>query len=504
MAGPPKTAVVVGAGIGGLVTAGRLAKSGFKVTVVEKNKEDDVGGRMNERLLGGKYRFETGPSLMLLPGVYREAFAALGARLEDHVAEIVRVDPCYSIFFEEDGDVVRLCGDSKMMEAQLEALEPGSYQNYCRYLDAAQANLDAGLPNFIRGKLSISGFDRFIGNVFGGFFPLENHQASTIAMAQLRRWFRTDKLRALMSFQDLYVGLSPYDAPAVFSLLQAIELNEGVYYPRGGFHQIAKGLHKICREELGVNFVFRDEAVQVTVQDRAGGGVRATGVALRSGAQVPADVVVSNVDLPQGEQLLLPAALREGGLLEGKKFSSSVVAFYWALDKRFDQLSHHSVFLSNDYEESWASIFSRNEMPRSGNFYVHAPARTDPSVCPEGHDAIMVLVPCPVLSSASNDGDQGPSFQQQIKNLKQQARDLVLRRFTEAGMTDFESHIVDEFIYSPVEWKARYNLGRGAVFGLAHGLDQLAVFRPGAAHPRVAGLYRVGASARPGNGVPLV
>jgi len=226
---------------------------------------------------------------------------------------------------------------------------------------------------------------------------------------------------------------------------------------------------------------------------------KATGIELSAGETVFADVVVSNADLAYTEEALIPQDAARN--YEQAQYSSSVVAFYWALDRRYTQLSHHSVFLTEDYEESWKAIFTHNRMPGKGNFYVHAPARSDDSVCPEGHDAIMVLVPCPHLRTY----DTNPQFVANEMNiLKEQAKAMVLNQFAQAGMVDFESHILSESTYTPSEWKTRYNLQFGAVFGLSHGLNQLSIFRPSAQHPKIDGLYFTGASTRPGNGVPLV
>ncbi|CBJ25802.1 conserved unknown protein [Ectocarpus siliculosus] len=504
--GGEKTAaevVVVGAGVGGLATAARLAKAGCRVTVVEKNSEEDIGGRLNELVMEGGFRFDTGPSLLLLPETYRETFAELG-RDSDEFFEMRRVSPTYKVYFD-DGESVDLSDDEEDLRRQMDRLEDGGFDKYKAYLDGAQLNLEVGLPNFIEEKFTPGRLPEFaLGALFNS--PLENHYG------QLSRRFDNPKMRALLSFQDLYVGLSPYNAPAVFSLLQAIELRDGVYYPTGGFARVGEALGTVCRD-LGVKFRFDSPVSEVSVVGE-GGRVNSKGVVLASGELLEADAVVCNADLPYAEKALLPDSVSRS--FENSEYSTSVIAFYLCSNRRWPQLSHHTVFLSTDWKASWDSAFGKlpgGELGESFNFYAAAPARTDPSVCPEGSDAIMVLVPCPSIpddyTGKIDDGGSGNDTREgggpDREDWVRRAREGVIREMeASAGMEGFGDSIVGEEVYAPWNWRDRYNLRRGAVFGLSHGLNQLSLLRPGPQHPTVNGLWFCGASSRPGNGVPLV
>ncbi|CAM9322137.1 unnamed protein product [Discosporangium mesarthrocarpum] len=491
--------IVVGAGVGGLSSAARLSKAGCRVTVVEKNGEDGIGGRLNELVFEGGYRFDTGPSLLLLPRTYKKAFADLGYDSEEFF-HITRVSPAYKVYFS-DGDTIELCDDEDRLCKQIETLEEGGYAKYKEYLHQAQLNLEVGLPNFIEERLDMSRLPEFAWKALSGSFPLENHHA------QLSRKFSTPKMRALLSFQDLYVGLSPYNAPAIFSLLQGIELGEGVFYPMGGFAGVSKAMAKVC-QELGVQFHFDTSVSEVMVVGEAG-RTRAEGVRLTSGQVLEADAVVCNADLPYAEEALLPDSVarnfKAGFKQYNAEYSSSVVAFYFATNKRWPQLAHHTVFLSTDWQGSWDSAFGKTpggELGESFNFYVAAPARTDPSVCPEGHDAIMVLVPCPSLPDKEGSAVCGGG---ERNDWVRRAREGVVSALENtAQMKGFADSLVGEEFYAPKTWRDRYNLRRGSVFGLSHGLNQLSVNRPSHRHPTINGLWYCGASTRPGNGVPLV
>mmetsp|Transcript_2368 Transcript_2368/g.3411 ORF Transcript_2368/g.3411 Transcript_2368/m.3411 type:complete len:634 (-) Transcript_2368:193-2094(-) len=505
------SAVVVGAGVGGLAVASRLAKSGkFKnVTILEKNAEAGSGaGRLAEikmKSQQGEYRFETGPSLMLLPDVYRSTFAKLGLDL-DSLLEIKRVMPAFKVHFA-DGVKLVLSNDEADMKAQLDKLEPDGYAKYKRYMDSANINLDAGLPLFIEQDFSnaFSLLPKFLINALT-HWPLKSH------IDNLGEFFETDRMKALFSFQDLYIGLSPYDSPGVFNLLQSIEYTDGIYYPVGGFTRIADELKKAC-ESLGIDIVYDAPVSEISVdpESKVAKGVQFS----RNGNPefLPADMVVANPDLPWAEKNLLQEHAKRPNFDrtdKNWKYSSSVVSFCWAVDKSYPEaLGHHSLFLSNNYKKSWEGIFGNQgenvedvlkKEYQDFNFYVHTPTRTDPSCSPEGHDSIMVLVPAPPM-------DESMSVQEQEAfeaKLVEQAREGVIRRFEDAGMKDFRDHIVQEAVRTPLKWKEMYNLNRGAVFGIAHPMTQLSIFRPGPKHPIVPNLYYVGASARPGNGVPLV
>jgi phytoene desaturase (3,4-didehydrolycopene-forming) len=256
------------------------------------------------------------------------------------------------------------------------------------------------------------------------------------------------------------------------------------------------------------------------LSDTPAGGKRATGVLLASGETLSADVVIANPDLPYVFDALLPAGgaayKAEASRVDSMDYSASVIAFNWALKAPLPGLLHHNVFLSSDYEGSWVRPCTPESMaaPRQLNFYVHNPCATDASAAPEGGASIMVLLPVGNLqeqaAAAAKAGRAPPSATDMINA----GREAVLRRFAADGHGDLAALMAHEFVIAPAEWRARYNIAHGAVFGLSHGLTQLACFRPPtqtglpaalwATTPQTEGLYFVGASTRPGNGVPLV
>ena len=315
---------VIGGGVGGLVSSTLLARTGLKVILVEKNGK--CGGRMNseERIVdqngpnspsslnsliipvenqiqGGNkektsgnndinsnvkssnnlnnnlpqsYRFDVGPSLLLLPDVYEETFQSLGERLSDHV-ELLKVDPFYRCYFEEDGTFAEICSDQEKMKAIVNGIEANSYEKFTDYLRTASDFLKFGLPTVIQEKPDFTHFGAFLMACIK-IFPLLSHEN------MLQKYFKTEKLQSMMSFQDLYIGLSPYKSPAIFSLLQALELKNGIFYPKGGFQRVAQSLENIARDS-GVEIVNNCsvEGIQLTSEDvwrdaQKGGGEKRT------------------------------------------------------------------------------------------------------------------------------------------------------------------------------------------------------------------------------------
>ena len=411
------------------------------------------------------------------------------------------------------------------LKAQLEALEPGAGGQFFDWLGRARSSLDLGVKAFIE-RDSTSALD-FLNP--GLVLPLAlKVNPVDLLLSQYRQmsgYFKSEKIRALFSFQELYVGLSPYNAPGVFSLLAATELTDGVWYPAGGFGTVRDALQAIG-SKLGVVLRTQTAVTQIITgpDDSATGDAtpkrRVTGVRLASGDVLPADVVVANPDLPWAFEHLLsdsgPAYEAEAARVDAMDYSASVIAYNFALTKPLKRLLHHNVFLSSDYKGSWVRPTCPQDLaaPRQLNFYLHNPCFTDPSAAPPGGASIMVLLPVGNLqeqqAAAKAAGRPLPDVEAMVKA----GREAILRRWIADGVADedVESSIAAEFVITPQEWRDRYNIAHGAVFGLAHGLTQLACFRP-PTHtglpfwpetPTTEGLYFVGASTRPGNGVPLV
>jgi phytoene desaturase len=221
-------------------------------------------------------------------------------------------------------------------------------------------------------------------------------------------------------------------------------------------------------------------------------GERARGVQLADDRCLRADAILANADLPYVYRDLLPPD-GEYKRLARKRFSCSVISFFWGVDKTYGQLQPHTLFLAADYRENFDSIIRDLGLPVNPCLYIHAPTRLDTSMAPEGEDTLIAIVP---VGHMSENGEQDWAA------IRDQARQHVFRRLKTLGITDLEEHIKFEVNFTPLSWRKRYNLLKGSTHGLCHNLAQLAYFRPDNKHARYHNLYFVGASTRPGTGLP--
>lgn len=475
-----KTALVIGAGIGGIATAARLAKNGYEVTVLEK--ESTPGGRCNQIIRDG-HRFDIGPTLFLMPEIWEETFTALGETMSDHL-QLKRIDPTYKVHFD-DGLKLALTSNIGDMQTQLEKVDKTAFTGFLNYITEGSKHYKMSVEKFV-GRNFYNIFEYFsLGNLplLFQLKALKKHYANA------GRFFKDDRLKAAFTFQNMYLGLSPYDAPATYSLLQYTELAEGVWYPVGGMYAGIQALVKIA-EKLGVKFIYNAPVKKLKVE-----GSKVKGLLLENGREFSADIFVGNADLPYIYKELLPKN-NQAKKLENKLYTCSTIMFYWGVDKTYPQIGHHNVFLGGDYKASFDQIFKDHTLPDVPSFYVHAPARTDPAAAAKGQDTLYVLVPVGHLDART---------EQDWDALVDRARETVFTRLAkELGADDLREHIKFEIVYQPKVWKERFNLEKGAAFGLSHNFWQVGYLRPQNRHKQYKNLYFTGASTHPGTGLPIV
>jgi phytoene desaturase len=472
-----KSLVIIGAGLGGIAAAAHLAQRGLHVTVLEKNTRP--GGRC-DRFSRDGHHFDTGPTLFIMPHVFEDEFASLGASLHD-MLDLQRVDPTYRLVFD-DGSQLALSSDMKAMHDQLEDIEPGSFQGFLRYIDEGHRHYHEAMEHLVNRDFRTASAFFSLRNLplLFRLKPLSRHYD------HMGAFFDEPRLRSAFTFQDMYMGLSPFEAPATFSMMPYTEIAHGVWYPKGGLYRVVEALMEIA-QGAGVEFAFDTAVKRIELNGR-----RARGVVLEDGQRLKADGILANADLPYVYQDLLPPD-GQAEQLARKRYSCSVISFFWGVDRPYKGLGPHTLFLADDFRANFDAIIHDLTIPANPSLYIHAPARLDPAMAPAGEDTLIAIVPV---------GHMNGRQDRDWRGLIEQARQAVFQRLELLGIADLEAHIKFETCFSPLSWRKRYNLVRGSTHGLCHNLMQLGYFRPGNRHPRYHNLYFVGASTHPGTGMP--
>jgi len=418
---------------------------------------------------------------LLMPFVFEQTFASVGRKLSDYV-ELRRCDPNYEVTFADDSTFT-LTSELTAMRAELERIEPGCFERYLKFLAKGRDRHDTAMSMFVTKHFdSLAQFIK--PSNLPHFFRIGAHRT---LFDDVAKTFADPRLQQAMSFQTMYLGVSPYEAPAVFSLLPYTELAHGIWFPMGGMSAISRALEKVCLE-LGVTIHYRSSVRRIRTE-----GGRATGVELDDGGVLEADVVVCNADLAWAYSNLIDPAVSARPQLEKLRFTSSGYMLYLGLKRRIEGLQHHNMFFGRDFEGSFDDIFEKHRVPEDPSFYVNAPTRTDASMAPEGKDALYVLVPVPHRTPGLDWRSEGPKV-----------RAKVMARLEALGFGALEAEIEVERVITPDDWESQLNLARGSNFGLAQNLFQIGPFRPKVYDERIENLFFCGASVQPGTGVPTV
>lgn len=470
-------AIVIGAGFGGLAAAIRLAARGYRVTVVDKL--DQPGGRARVFRDRG-FTFDAGPTVITAPFLFEELWSLAK---EPFDVRLVEVDPFYRIRFH-DGFVFDYSGSAERMRAQMAAISPRDVEGYARFLVHSERIYKLGFE-----ELGHASFSRAwdMARAMPAMMRLESWRS---VHELVSKYIEDERLRTVLSFHPLLVGGNPYACSSIYALICHLERRYGVWYAMGGTGALVRGMVRLI-EKLGGSMMLGREVTEILVENG-----RAEGVRCADGTVLRAPVVVSNADSAWTYRHLIRAEHRKRWTdrrIDRARYSMSLFVWYFGVDRKYDDVAHHTILLGPRYRELLNDIFERKILAEDFSLYLHRPTATDPSMAPEGCDALYVLAPVPHLDSGIDWKRRAEPFRRRIERT---LADTIL-----PGLSD---HIVTSRAFTPQEFLDDYLSLKGAAFGLEPVLGQSAYFRPHNESEDVRGLYLVGHGTHPGAGVPGV
>jgi phytoene desaturase len=473
-----KHIIVVGAGPGGLTAAMLLAYRGFKVTVCEK--ESHVGGR-NAAIVRNGYKFDTGPTFLMMKFILDEVFEEAGRHIDDYL-KCVKLEPMYRLQFE-DVCLEPTTGREAMLR-QLDVHFPGNRAGYDRFMAVEKVRFQRMYPCLQKDYASLG---QYLSRDMLRALPKLSIGRSLIGV--LGDYFREDKLKLSFTFQSKYLGMSAWDCPGAFAILPYVEHAFGVYHVLGGLSEISEAMAKVCRE-LGVNLRLGAPVKQLVLE-----GCCVRGVELADGEIVLADETVLNADFGYAmKHLVPPGVLKKYSpeKVDARDYSCSTFMLYLGLDKVYD-LPHHTIFFAGDYKKNISDIFQNKVLSEDVSFYVRNASVTDPSLAPAGHSSIYVLVPVPNRTARIDWAKEKSAFRGRV----------IAAMEKRGGMADLRQHIREEIVFTPQTWQDM-NIQFGATFNLAHSLNQMLYFRPRNKFEELDNCYLVGGGTHPGSGLPTI
>lgn len=481
-----KKVVVVGAGVAGLASAIRLQHAGYQVVIYEK--EGLPGGKMH-RIEQDGYQFDLGPSIVMMPELYREIFELTG-RNPDAYIPMKRLDPMYTVFFgDKEEDKYEISSDLIDLMQTLENISAEDAQGFLTYLQKIYQRFLIAKEHFLQRPF------RNKTDFYNLFTLRQGLKLKTLGNADkfISKYVKNERLKQMISFQTLYIGISPLQGPSLYTIIPMIEMLYGIWFIKGGMYTMASSMERLFYE-LGGEIYYHSDVDEIIVEHQQAKGVRI------GNENIYADYVMCNADFPYAMKYLVQDEKSKGKYTDQKvdnmDYSCSCFIMYLGMDKKYDDVKNvHNFVFSSDLKENLDGIFSGDPL-QDPSFYVYIASKMDPSLAPEGKDGLYILVPVSELSTSKYEwnGDTVKYYRKQVLD--------TLARIDE--FHDVSEHIVSESYMTPNDFATRFNAYNGACFGLRPTLTQSNHLRPQSKATSCENLYFTGSSTHPGAGVPIV
>lgn len=470
--------IIIGAGIGGLAAANLLAQQGHEIHIYEKNSQ--LGGRAGQFEKDG-FMFDTGPSWYLMPEVFERYFKRLGTSAKKEL-KLIKLSPAYKVY-SGNHQPLTITGNLKTDSKTFEAIEPG----------AGAALQDYVAKSKITYKLSLKYFLYSNFNSAKVLITKEvlSKSADMLRLATLpihsyvKKFFKNQQLQQIMEYPTVFLGSSPFAAPALYSLMSALDFDDGVYYPKGTMYQIVESLVKIGAKS-GSTYHLNTPVKEIVSAQK-----RAIGIKLQDGTCIEADYVISNADLHFTEtQLVAPEARTyPEKYWANKEASPSALLMYLGVKGSIPEFEHHTLLFTDAWKENFDAIFKHKTFPKPASLYISKTSHSD-NTAPKGHENIFVLVPLPANTTVST------------AKLEKLA-DTYLEQIRLTTGVDLKGRTVSRTLFGPNDFSEKYNAWQSTMLGPSHKLTQSAFFRSPNKSKKLNNLFYVGANTVPGIGVPM-
>ncbi len=471
----PKKVIVIGSGFAGLAAASCLAKEGYSVTILEKNSSP--GGRARKFTSAG-FTFDMGPSWYWMPEVFEEYFAHFNKTPSDYY-QLTRLDPSYNIFFGKD-DKMEVPADMEQLCQMFESHEKGSAEKLKHFLKEAKYKYEVGMQDFVR-KPGNSILEFADIRVVKSLFRLQMFQSMA---SHVRKLFKNEKLIQLLEFPVLFLGATPENTPALYSLMNYADMSLGTWYPMGGMFKVIEGMVSLAKE-LGVEIKTDHEVKQIYVPN---GNAKKV---ITDHGEFEADVIIGGADYHHVEQDLLEINKRDysEAYWDKRTMAPSSLLFYLGVNKRVKNLHHHNLFFDEDFKKHAIEIYDDPKWPEKPLFYVCCPSQTDDNVAPEGCENIFVLIPL------------APNLED-TEEMREKYYHMVMDRLENITGQQIKEHVVFKRSYAHKDFEKDYHAYKGNAYGLANTLFQTAFLKPRLKSKKVKNLFYTGQLTTPGPGVP--
>lgn len=473
---------IIGGGIGGLAAANLLAADGHTVHLYEKNAQ--LGGRAGQLVQDG-FRFDTGPSWLLMPEVFERYYRDLGYDIKQELP-ITRLTPAYKVWYQSAGSIT-ITGDITRDAAMFESIEPGAGSKLRSYVQDSRELYDSALKHFLYTSFTPRELIELLHPDILRRSPKFLRLITRSLHDHVSRSFHDQRLQQILEYSSVFLGASPYETPALYSLMAALDFDKGVYYPVGGMYRVIESLQSIGHT-LGVSYHTNCPAARILTANN-----QAIGIELENGSTVQGDIIISNADVHFTETRLLPRSARSypDSYWQRKNPGPGALLLYLGVKGRLPEFEHHDLYFTDEWQDNFEAIYRRQEIPDHASLYVSRTSATDKTAAPPGHEALVVLVPFP------------PNCELPKSRADQLADRYIDTLARVSGVPDLATRIVSRSIRLPQSYHNEFNAWQSSALGPAHILRQSALLRTTNRSRRLSNLFYTGSTTIPGIGLPM-